>query len=192
MDPIGFEEWTYAGNVKRLRFVVRRQRGYVRRKGLAKPRVYHKKGELVSWEPAYYFTIYIENWHGSGIARKRGEWSTTVQASLTTENPINDEVYEAIVSSVGGISKWIRDELRLHNPRGPITRGSTPNEERKRSDLSEDAGFVRWSIQDKLVATVFVGLRQEESFSVDDVLDEVERRVKLDIVGGTVSARVAR
>ena len=115
-----------------------------------------------------------------------------MSASLATENPIDDAVYDAITESVRRITEWVRDELGLHNERGPITSGSTTDEPRKRSDLTEDPGTIRWRIEDAFVASVFVGLGQEEPVSVGDVLDEIERGVQLDFVGGAVTARLAR
>jgi len=179
---MGFEEWRNG-----LKFVIRKGRGY-RRKG----RIYQRKGQLVAWESAYFYTIYVQNWKGSGVNISRETWTYTTHASVATENRITEETYSKIVESVYEISDWVQDELRLHNTSTPTTLGSTSDEPRKRSDLSEAPGWVRWKIEDKQVATVFTGLRQEEFWRANEVVAEVKERIMLDYVGGTVKARLAR
>jgi hypothetical protein len=89
-----------------IRKVVRSQ------KTLAKRRKIHPNLETKTMP---YQTVYIVNAKGSGVGESAEGWTFTVDASIFTFSPIDNERLLGMVRLAEELSSWICDELRLHN-----------------------------------------------------------------------------
>lgn len=71
--------------------------------------------EKIKLELKYYRSMYVVNAQGSGRLDKKCVWRFTVDATVYTTSPIDDERYDGLASCATALAEWLIDEFGFHN-----------------------------------------------------------------------------
>lgn len=148
-------------------------------------RIYTRKIEVV------YFSIYVVNAKGSGCNKKRGSWSFTVDASVYTSSPINQERITGLGDLAESLAEWLVYEFGFRRAVF-ITVGSRFDAEHPARDAEAQGLFiVNLDVEDVTMARGDYRYRRNIERVNACMLDESCKRESFSVKNLSLVPRVA-
>jgi hypothetical protein len=145
----------------------------------------------VKHSSSFFRTIWIVNAKGSGRLAKTCSWSFTVDATIYTFSPIDNERLEGLAHLAGDLSGWLASNFGFHHSTFD-TVGTSVDAPVSRED-SRGIGFyfVSLDVEDVTMARGDYRSRRDIGSVNAEMLVESERDTSYSIVGCKVKPRLA-